>query len=225
MTAIAQEQTQSNDKELNFRKQEEIFKKQLDEQSRMFNEEKERLRKEMEDLRKSQQSSMKQEDEEDDNYDYVDRRQLKKTLSSFQQNIQKEIEEKAEIKARQLIEKEKINDYLKKNPDFSLTMNDQNVIAKFAEENPLIAETLVNMPESFERQKLIFETIKALKKTSEPVKGFSAQQRINNNMHGSYYQPSGISNEPSPLGGDFSEAGMKAAYAKVKELQSRYGIS
>ena len=83
-TQNEQVQTQPNDREINFRKQEELFKRQLEQerQARIQAEE-----------RASQYEKAKHqepEDEETDSEPYVDHRKLNKKLNQFGQNVQKQ---------------------------------------------------------------------------------------------------------------------------------------
>jgi hypothetical protein len=92
---------------------------------------------------------------------------------------------------------------------------------KFAQKDPELAETILNMPDSFERQKLVYKSIKALGVHKPEVQAPSIQDKIDANRRSPYYQPSGPGSAPYQSQGDFSPAGQKNAYAKMKELQNR----
>ena len=49
--------------------------------------------------------------------------------------------------------------WLKNNPDFYEVMNHAQA---FADKDPELAESILEMPEGFERQKLVYKNIKAL---------------------------------------------------------------
>ena len=78
------------------------------------------------------------------------------------------------------------------------------------------------MPDTFERQKLVYKNIKALKLNQEPSAKPSVQEKIDSNRRSPFYQPSGTATAPySGGGGDHSPQGQKTAYAKMMELKSR----
>lgn len=225
MTANAQDNqpvaTQPNDKELNFRKQEEMFKRQL---------EQERLARQQAEERAAQAEKMVQakaqpSDDDDDNSDepYVDRKLLSKKLSKFEKQMEEKIEKKAEEKARGLMFEQNRSNFLKQNPDFNEIMSPE-VLQKFVEKHPDVAEDLLSMPDTFERQRLVYRNIKALgvHKKEEPKQNI--QDKIDQNKRSPYYQPSGIGSAPYQSSGDYSPSGQKNAYAKMKELQSKLRI-
>lgn len=195
-------------KEDNLRIQREYYERQLQQAKA----EKEALEKQIE----ASKSGSYEEDEE--NEPYVDHKRLNKTLSSFEQRMEKKIDEKAEMKARQLIAKREEEHFVKDNNDFNKLMSNE-YLEKFANKHPKIAENILRMPDNFERQKLVYETMKELGIDKDPSKEPSIQDKIDQNRRSPYYQPSGISNSPYQAQGDFSESGMKNAYAKLKELQ------
>lgn len=159
--------------------------------------------------------------EDDDEDPYVDNKKLARKLSSFEAELEKKIEAKAEAKARALLAEKEQNDFVKSNRDFESVMTADN-LDRFAQEHPLIAENLLRMPNNFERQKLVYATIKSLQKEQE--KKSSIQDVIQQKQQSAYYQPSGISPGASFTGGDFSNAGQKEAYAKMQELKQRLRI-
>ena len=90
---------------------------------------------------------------------------------------------------------------------------------KFAQKAPLIAKSILAMPESFERQKLVYETIKTMGINQPEVPQQSMQQKVDANRRSPYYQPSGVGAAPYASQSDFSPAGQKQAYDKVMELK------
>ena len=159
----------------------------------------------------------KDEDAEDDSEPYVDHKKLNKKFSAFEQNFEKKVEAMAEQKAKSMIEQERQSSFLKANPDFNQILSPE-MIQKFAEKHPDIAEPMLDMPDNFSRQKLLYQNIKALginrPVTAEP----SIQQKIDANRKSPYYQPSGGNTPPYSSQGDFSQNGQKNAYAKMQEL-------
>ncbi len=207
-SAAAQENKVS-DKELNFRALESKYRREL-EQERAARAEAERRIQEY-------SSRNNQQDDDDDDEPYVDKRRLEKRFSSFEQRLDEKIEKKAEEKARNMMQKEKQEAWLKTNSDFYDVMQH---VEKFANHDPELAETILHMPDSFERQKLVYKNIKALGLHQEK-KQPSIQDKIDANRRGPYYQPSGVSAAPYASSGDFSSSGQENAYKKMKELQSR----
>ncbi len=163
--------------------------------------------------------------DDDDSYDepYVDQKYFKRQMSKFTQDIEQKIDQKAEVKARELLNEERRNNYLKQNNDFQEVMKADNV-QKFAEKYPGIAEGILNMPDSFERQKLVYENIKALGVNKPEVKQQSVQDKIDQNRRGPFYQPTNVGAAPYASQGDFSPAGQKNAFEKMQELKNRLRI-
>ena len=111
--------------------------------------------------------------------------------------------------------------WLENNSDFYQVME---LADKFAEKAPKLAENILKMPNTFERQKLVYQTIKELGiDKPEGAKGQSAiQEKINSNQRGPYYQPGGVGTAPyAGAASDFSPQGQKQAYDKLMELKKR----
>lgn len=164
---------------------------------------------------------------QDDDYSdepYIDEKRLNKKLSAFEKTMDQKIEERAEQKARSLIDEEKKYSYLKENHDFNASMSPENV-QKFAEKFPKLAENILRMPDGFERQKLVYENIKALGIDRPEEKLPSIQEKIDANRRSPFYQPTGNSSAPysTPGGGgkNYSEQEKKQAYDHMVELKSR----
>lgn len=162
-------------------------------------------------------------DDQEDDEPYVDRRKLRKELNNFQKNIEQTIDQKAEAKAAAMIENERRSSYLKENNDFNQVMT-EDTIEKFASKHPRLAENILRMPDGFERQKLVYENIKALGIDKPEQKQPSIQDKIDANRKSPYYQPSGVGSAPYASVGDFSPGGQKNAYAKMQELKNKLRI-
>lgn len=225
--APEQNQTQevkNNDKEFNFRKQEEAFKRQLDQERNARIAAEQRAA----ELTASKTAS-RHEDDEDETSDepYVDERRLQKKLAKFEKSMDAKIDQKAEQKARMLVEEERRSNYLKTNNDFNEIMNADNV-EKFAEKYPSLAEHILRMPEGFERQKLVYENIKALGVHKKESPAPSVQDKIDANRRSPYYQPSGIASapygQPGTGGKDYSSSEKKTAYEQMQQLKNRLRI-
>ena len=153
-------------------------------------------------------------EEEDDDEPYIDKKKLKKVLSGFQDEMEKKIEEKAESKARMLVEEERTRGYLKENSDFEKVMN-SDLVQKFADAHPRLAENILRMPEGFERQKLVYENIKALGIDRPQPKQMSIQEKVDANRRSPYYQPSGSG---TPAYDQTSNISPENAYKKMQQL-------
>jgi hypothetical protein len=199
---------QPTDKELNFRALEAKYQRELDK----VNAERERLSREVESY------SQRQEEPESENDPYIDHKKLDKKLSKFNQSTQTDIQ-KAMMMAKEAAKEEiKQEMFLDNNPDFYDVLK---LADKFAQRAPRMAETILRMPEGFERQKLVYQTIKELGIDKPEIKQPSIQEKVDANKRSPYYQPSGVGSAPYASAGDFSTAGQKNAYDKMQELKNR----
>jgi len=198
---------QNNDKEYNFRAQAAKYEAQLQQERA----ERERLQHELEARNNNEQ-------DEDASEPYVDHKKLNRTLAKHGQNTQSEINKAMEYAKHTAKEELKQEMWLENNPDFYDTLKHAE---KFAAKNPKMAETILKMPEGFERQKLVYQSIKALGVDAPEIKQPSIQEKIDTNRRTPYYQPSGVGAAPYATQGDFSQSGQKDAYSKMQELKNR----
>ena len=195
------------DKEYNF----EQLRKQLEAERK--------AREEAEERAKQYELSKSSNDEDEDEDDpYIDRRYFSKKIKELESSWEKKMDEKAHARAAALLEQEKEKSYLKEHPDFNDIMNEE-VLSKFQEEHPILAESYLRMPEGFQRQKMVYETVKALNIKKEKER--TMQDQINQRNKGAYYQPSSMASGSYAAQGDFSPQGRKAAYDKMQELKKR----
>ena len=219
MTAPTQEnqaqiqEQPKNDKEYNFRQLEAKYQRQLAEE-RAAREEAEKRAQEAT-IRKNQTV---EEDDDDDSEPYVEPKKLNKKLASFERRLEEKIDRKAEEKARQITAQKEQENWLKDNNDFYDLMQKAE---QFATEHPRLAESILRMPEGFERQKLVYTNLKALGYDKPREKQPSIQDKIEANKRSPYYQSSGVGNAPYAMAGDFSTTGQKQAYAKMQELKNK----
>jgi len=215
MTVNTQENIEApkpTEKELNF----ERLRKQLEQEKA----EKLQMQQRLEAIERAQKAS-KNDDEDDSDEPYMDHKSFNKKMNKFEEKLEEKIDRRAEEKARILLEQEKQRDYMQKNPDFSQVLSAEN-IDKFAREHPAIAERMLKMPDTFDRQALLYEQMKAIQASKKVEEEKSAvQQKIDQNRRTPFYQPSGIGASPYAAAGDFSPAGQKSAYEKLQELKSR----
>jgi hypothetical protein len=210
MSVEPQVQQPLSDKELNFRKQEQMYQKMLAEKEARIAE------------LQAQRAAPKNDDDDDGDDPYIDRRKLNKTLSKERETIKQQTQSEIQNAVQQALAKERQQNWLKSNPDFQEIMQHAQ---KFAEKDPELAETILEMPDSFERQKLVYKNIKALGLHKPPEEKPSIQATIDANRKSPYYKPTGISGAPYQSQGDFSTSGMKSSYDKMKELQQRLRLS
>lgn len=208
--AQVQPEIKQNDKELNFRALEAKYRREL-EQERAARAEAERKAQEL-------TTRNTHTEDDDDSEPYVNDKKLNRKLSDFERKMEERIERKAEEKAFRAIEQERQQSWLKQNSDFYDIMQHAE---KFAQHDPELAETILQMPEGFERQKLVYKSIKALGIHKPAAPTLSIQDKIDANRRSPYYQPSGPGTAPYQSQGDFSSAGQKNAYAKMQELKNR----
>lgn len=212
MTAPLQEQqapqeTRPSDKEFNFRKQEAMYQKMLDERDRRIA-----------DLEQKRVAATQNDDDDDDNSDpYVDRKKLKKELSRHSQQSKQDSESMVKSAVQQAIYEERQRAWLKSNPDFKDVLEHAQ---KLYDTDPELGDTILEMPEGFERQKLVYKNIKALGLHKPAVAKSTVQDKIDSNRRSAYYQPSGVGTTPYASQSDFSQGGQKTAYDRMMELKN-----
>lgn len=211
-TNIVAEQPKPSDKELNFRQLESKYEKIVAQERA----EKERVTRELDEIKriKTQHSD----EEEDDAEPYVDKRKLKKEQAKFGQQIKQETKQDIQTAVQAAIYEERKKNWLDNNPDFYDVMQTHG--QRFFEKAPHLAETILQMPEGFERQKLVYHNIKTLGIDRPEPKQSSIQEKIDSNRRSPFYQPSGMTSAPYAPTGDFSEAGKKSAWENVQKLKA-----
>ncbi len=218
-TTTEEQKPAPSDKELNFRKQEEMFNRKLEQERLARQQAEERLSQ----LERVVQSKGKPDEDDDEPSDepYVDHRRLQKAQARMEKKIVGETDTRIQQAVQTALAEERKNQWMKQNPDFFEVMNHAQA---FADRDPELAETILAMPEGFERQKLVYKNIKALglHKKEEPRP--TMQQQVDANRRHMYYAPSGMSPPAFEQKGDFSEQGQKNAYSKMKQSQKRIGI-
>lgn len=204
---------EKNDKEYNFRQLQQSYERKLAE-ANSARLEAERIAQEALASR-----NREQEHEEESSDPYVDHKRLDKKLNKFNQSTQTEIEkamQKAKMAAKEELKQEM---WMDNNPDFEEVMD--KYAEQFAIKSPKLAKSILAMPQSFERQKLVYENIKELGLHRPEQKKPSIQDKIDQNKQNPF-QPSGPGAAPYAAQGDFSQSGQKAAYEKIKQLTGKY---
>lgn len=204
-----QAENKVSDKELNFRAQQSKYEKLLAEE-RQAREELERKLKE--------RSQAPVNDDDDDDEPYVDKKKLEKKLSRFSEHTKQYTQTEIQTQIQKALAEERKQQWISQNPDFYDVLKHAE---KLVTKSPELAETILKMPEGFERQKLVYQNIKALDLDKPEPKQPSIQEKIDANRKSPYYQPSNISPSPYSQVSDFSEAGKKKGYDIMKDLQKR----
>ncbi len=215
MTGQVENQVQEqkpNDKELNFRALEQKYQRQL-EQERAAR---------MEAERKAQEASQRHvQDDDEDAEPYVDHKRLKKEQAKFGQQLKQETQSEINQAVQTALREERKANWIKQNSDFYSVLEHAE---KLALKDPDLAESLLEMPEGFERQKLVYKNIKALGLHQPEVRQPTIQEKVDANRRSPFYQPGGVGTAPYSSQGDFSAGGQKQAYDKMQELKARLRI-
>lgn len=203
------EQSKPSDKELNFRALEARYEKKLQEERQARLDLEKRL------------SQSHQVEEDDSDEPYVDHKRLEKKLNKFGQQTMQQTQTEIKNAVQSAIYEERKQAWLDSNSDFYDVMQHAQ---KFAESDPKLAQTILEMPEGFERQKLVYYAIKSKGIDKPAPKQPSIQEKIDANRRSPYYQPSGVGTAPYASQGDFSAQGQKQAYEKLQELKRNLRI-
>lgn len=161
-------------------------------------------------------------DEEEDDEPYVDKKKLKKVLNQFGDETKKSTADIVRNEVEKALNQERTSQYLRENNDFEQVMN-SDLVQKFADAHPKLAEIILRMPEGFERQKLVYENIKAAGIDRPQPKQQSIQEKIDANRRSPFMPSGGPGSAPYAQVGDFSPVGQKNAYdamkAKISQLR------
>ena len=209
------QETQQSDKEKNLVLQRKMYERQLQEERASKLE----LEKRLSELESQRRSTKERDaDDDDDGEPYVDKKALKKHLERLTRDIGQDIDKRAEEKARSLLAEERQHNFVRSNPDFNQILNPE-LIQKFADKHPEIAEQMLEMPDNFARQKLLYQNIKALGLHKPQENKPSIQDTIDKNRRSPYYRPTDSGATPPYAGtGDFSKSGQANSYKKMQEL-------
>jgi hypothetical protein len=215
-TTENQAQDKSNDKELNFRALEAKMQRQVEQERQA------RLMAEQRAAELEQSHNLRSKEEEDDDADpYIDKKKFKKTLNQFGEETRKQTKAEIDAAVKQALAEERKNQWLKQNPDYHEVMQHAQ---KLYEHDPELAETILEMPEGYERQKLVYKNIKALGLHKPKPKESTIQETVDKQRRSPYYTPSGQGSSPYQAVPDTSPAGQKAGYDKMQELKARLRI-
>lgn len=212
--------------EQNLAKQRQMYERKLEQERQARQQAEERAAAAERAAQERSKMSPLNEDDDDDSEPYVDKRRLQKTLTKFEEKTKQQTRQEVQQAVAEALDGERRSSYLRENSDFNEVMT-EDTLAKFSSKHPRLAENILRMPEGFERQKLVYENIKALGLDKPEQKASSVQDKIDANRRSPYYQPSGVGAAPyasGPSGKDYSESEKKNAFDKMKELQKRLRI-
>lgn len=214
-TPVTPTESKENSKEINFRLQEKALQEKYERQLAQERQARLEAEKRAQELAKRQMYN----DQDDDNDDepYVDHKRLNKKLQTFGASTQSEIQKAMEIAKQAAKEELKQEMWLENNPDFYEVL--QNHAEKFAQRAPKLAESIIRMPDNFERQKLVYQNIKEFGLDKPEKRESTIQEKVDANRRSPYYQPSGVGTAPYSSQSDFSENGQKQAYEKMQQLK------
>lgn len=204
-----------SDKEINFRLQEKAIADKYERQLAIERQAREAAEKEVQRLANSRKDN---DEEEEDDEPYVAHKKLDKKLARFGEKNRQETQSDIQRAVKTAIEEERKQNWLKTNSDFYDVLQHAE---KLAQKDPEMADTILAMPEGFERQKLVYKAIKNMNLHKPEQKAPSIQEKIDSNKRSPYYQPSGVGSAPYASAGDFSPTGQKGAYDKMQELKNR----
>ena len=213
-TSVTPTESKENSKEINFRLQEKALQEKYERQLAQERQARLEAEKRAQELAKRQMSN---DNDDNDDEPYVDHKKLNKKLQTFSASTQSEIQKAVEGAKQAAKEELKQEFWLESNPDFYDVM--QNHAEKFAQRAPKLAESILRMPDSFERQKLVYQNIKELGIDKPERKEPTIQEKVDANRRSPFYQPSGVATAPYSSQSDFSEKGQKQAYDKMQELK------
>jgi len=206
------QENKSSDKELNFRQLEAKYERQL-QQERTARLEAERIA--------AERSQQHINNDDDDSEPYVDHKRLRKEQAKFGQQLKQETQTEIQKAVHTALQEERKQNWIKQNNDFYDVLQNAE---KLAQKDPDLAESILEMPDNFERQKLVYKNIKALGLHKPEAKQPSIQEKVDANRRSPYYQPTGVGTAPYSSASDFSASGQKQAYEKMQKLKSTLRI-
>ena len=213
-TPDAQNAPINNAKEINFRQQEQALKahyeRQLDQERR--------ARIEAERIAQEARQRPQEDDEESNSEPYVDDKRLNKKLQKFGEQTKQQTQAEIKQAIQQAQSEARREAWLENNQDFEEVLSHAE---KLALKSPTLANTILKMPDNFERQKLVYQTIKEMGLHKPEEKKSPIQEVVDKNKRGQHYHPSGIGTAPyQGVQADFSPTGQAEAYKKMKSLIS-----
>jgi len=223
----AQTEQKPNDKEYNFRALEAKYQRQNQQLAQQLELERQAKADAERKYQEATQRSNRDEDDEDDDSSepYLEKKRFRKEAAKIKQEVVKTKQDTLED-VKQAIHEAKLEAkreaFIESNPDFFDTLEQH--AEKIMLKSPALGKSLLAMPDNFDRQKLVYQTIKELGLDKPEMKQQSIQEKVDANRKGPFYQPSNVGTTPYVVGGDFSPTGQKQAYEKMQALKSQLRI-
>lgn len=215
-TTAAAAETKTNDKEINFRMQEKAMREKYEKE--LSQERAARLESERK-IQELMKKNISQDDDDDHNEEpYVDDKRLNKKLAKFGEKTKQQTQTDIQEAVQKALHEERKNNWIRQNSDFYEVMQQAE---KLYLKDPELADTILEMPDGFERQKLVYKNIKALGLHKPEEKKPNIQDKIDANRRSPFYQPSGVGAAPYASEANFSPSGQKESYNKMQELKNR----
>lgn len=205
--AIPVPEQKVTDKELNFRAFEAKMKRELEAE-----------REKSQKLQRELDEKLATKEVEEDVEPYVDNKKLHRELNNFGRKTKEETRQDIQQTVQQALYEERKQAWIEQNSDFYEVM--EKNAARFMEKAPDLAKTILQMPDTFERAKLVYHNIKTLGIDRPEPKQTSIQEKIDANRRSPFYQPPSMGSAPYAQAGDFSESGMKNAYEQMQKLKA-----
>lgn len=206
-----------NDKEYNF--------SQIRQQLEREKQEKLQMKEEIEKLKKiAQEKLSSRNDDDDDDEPYIDKKKLKRELNKVVEQTNTETDSKIQSIVNKALSEERQRVWLERNKDFQEVMQHAQ---KLQDSDPELADIILNMPESFERHKLVYKHIKATGLHNPVQPKENIQNKIDANRRSPYYQPSGLSSPGYGIsngGKDYNQNEMKSAYDIMQQSKQKMRI-
>src|SRR4029079_19055605 len=96
----------------------------------------------------------------------------------FGQQIKQETQSEIQKAVQKALAEERQQNWIRNNPDFFEVLKHADKIPQLDQE---LADTILAMPDNFERQKLVYKSIKTFGLHKPQVKDPSIQEKIDNN--------------------------------------------
>lgn len=225
--AVVEQKT--TDKEINFRAFEAKMQRQIQQERQAAEEARQAAReaeRKYQELTQRQNRHVEDDDDDEESEPYVAHKKFKKETARIKQEVvQTKNETLADIK-REISEAKaeaRREAFIESNPDFFDTLEAH--AEKIMEKSPALGKSILAMPDNFDRQKLVYQTIKELGLDKPQQQQKTIQDTIDaNRRNPAGYQPASVGNAPYMPTGDFSPAGQKKAYDKMKQMQASLRI-
>ncbi|MDE1970969.1 MAG: hypothetical protein KGI50_05335 [Patescibacteria group bacterium] len=190
------------------------IRRKMEETDRRYSEEKQKrmeLEKQMEDIRKRFYGN-----DDDDSDEFVEKKYIRNEFSRVEKDINNIKQETKRLEEERMKREQDL--WMHSHPDFEEVLKSAN---DFEKDNQEVANSLLNIPEGFERYKSAYNMIKLYKEAKNKPAAPTMQDHINNNRRPMYYAPSGMATPPSQqFKGSYTKEEMKSAHEAMLALKN-----